>query len=488
MNTKRSPGVMKSQIYRFLVLATIILAAVSCTPDEDEITILYVSPSSLEFEATGGNYDIHIASSSSWIISVASNWCLPSTQGSEGDATITVTVLANTGTSGRSTTISVMAEDITRLIEVTQKGIHDTTDPEPVFEYEIPPDDTDMRDLTSVELSQEMGVGWNIGNTLDAIGGETNWGCPMITQNLIDSVKANGFNAIRVPVAWSKFSDESNFTIEISWMKRVEEVVNYILNNDMYAIVNIHWDGGWMQPTYEDEEYVNNRLKIMWQQIARHFRDYDDHLLFAGTNEVLVDGDYGTPTQEYYTVQNGFNQTFVTTVRSTGGRNVHRHLVVQGFNTNIDYTVSYAVIPEDVVENRLMMEVHYYDPYNFTLNENSNITQWGENAEDPSRVESWANEDWADQQFQKMKTHFVDKGYAVILGEYCAMARTDVAHHAEYRRYYIEYITQSIVDHGLVPFYWDAGYFGNYGSALFDRQTGEVVEPELVEAIVSALE
>jgi endoglucanase len=87
-----------------------------------------------------------------------------------------------------------------------------------------------------------------------------------------------------------------------------------------------------------------------------------------------------------------------------------------------------------------------------------------------------------------MKTHFVDKGYAVILGEYGAMARTNVDHHASYRQYYLEYITQSIVDHGMVPFYWDTGYFGNYGSALFNRQTGEVLEPELVEVIVSALD
>jgi endoglucanase len=471
-----------------LLTMTAFIMAISCSEDPIEDTLLHVSPSLIEFEAVGGSSDLHIASNSAWFISNTSDWCLQSTQGSEGDATVTVTALANSDKSGRSTTILIIAGDISRELEVNQKGSVDTTDPLPVFTYEIPPDDTDMREITSIELSQQMGVGWNIGNTLDAIGGETNWGCPIITKNLIDSVKANGFNAIRVPVAWSKFSDESTFTIEISWMERVEEVVNYILDNDMYAIVNIHWDGGWMQPTYEDEEYVNTRLAAMWQQIARHFRDYNDHLLFAGTNEVLVDGDYGTPKQEYYTVQNGYNQTFVTTVRKTGGRNAYRHLVVQGFNTNIDYTVSYAVMPEDVVDNRLMMEVHYYDPYNFTLNENSNITQWGENAEDPSHVESWANETWADSQFQKMKTHFIDKGYAVILGEYGAMARTNVDHHAEYRRYYIEYITHSLVDHGLVPFYWDAGYFGNYGSALFNRQTGEVVEPALVEAIVSALD
>ncbi len=106
-----------------------------------------------------------------------------------------------------------------------------------------------------------------------------------------------------MPVAWSQFSDANNFIIKAEWLNRVEEVVNYALVNDMYVMINIHWDGGWMQPTNADKDYVNNRLAIMWQQIATHFRDYDDHLLFAGTNEVMVEGDYGTPTAEYYTVQ-----------------------------------------------------------------------------------------------------------------------------------------------------------------------------------------
>src|SRR5690606_33567511 len=176
--------------------------------------------------------------------------------------------------------------------------------------------------------------------SLEAIGGETAWRNPLVTQQLINSVKAAGFDTLRVPVACSKFSDAENFVIESSWMDRVEEVLNYGLNADMYVIVNIYWYIGCMQPTYAQQNYVNNRLAIMWEQIANRFRDYDDRLLFAGTNEVMVEGDYGTPTEEYYTVQNSFNQTFVTTVRATGGRNATRHLVVQGFNTNIDHTVN----------------------------------------------------------------------------------------------------------------------------------------------------
>lgn len=340
--------------------------------------------------------------------------------------------------------------------------------------------------VTSVELTKLMGVGWNIGNSLDAVGGETNWGNPLITQQLIDSVKAAGFKTIRLPVAWSKFANEQNFVIQSAWMDRVEQVVNYALKADMYVVMNIHWDGGWMQPTAAQQTYVNNRLTIMWSQIATRFSNYDDRLLFAGTNEVMVDGDYGTPTAEYYTVQNSFNQTFVNTVRATGGKNATRHLVVQGFNTNIDHTVNFAKIPTDTVSNRLMMEVHYYDPYNFTLNTESNITQWGKNATNPSATETWANESYTDAQFQKMKVNFVDKGVGVILGEYGVVSRTNVADHEAYRVYWNEYITKSAYTHGLVPVYWDNGYGGNGGMALFDRASGAQLYPNLIQAIVKA--
>lgn len=340
--------------------------------------------------------------------------------------------------------------------------------------------------LTSVQLTKLMGAGWNVGNSLDAIGGETAWGNPLVTQQLINSVKAAGFKTIRLPVAWSQFSDEANFVIKTAWMDRVEQVVNYALSNDMYVVMNIHWDGGWMQPTYAQQAYVNNRLKIMWTQIATRFKNYDDRLIFAGTNEVMVDGDYGTPTVEYYTVQNSFNQTFVDAVRATGGKNATRFLTVQGFNTNIDHAVNFAKIPADTVANKLLMEVHYYDPYNFTLNTSSNITQWGNIATNPSATETWANESYVDAQFQKMKSTFVDKGVGVILGEYGVVSRTNVSGHETYRVYWNQYITKSAVQHGMVPVYWDNGYSGNGGMAIFDRNSGVQLYPNIIQAIMGA--
>jgi endoglucanase len=350
----------------------------------------------------------------------------------------------------------------------------------------ITPDSTGMSSLNSYEFSKKFGRGWNLGNSLEAIGGETAWGNPKTTQRLIDSIKAAGFNSIRIPVAWSNFSDPENYIIDTNWLARVEEVVNYALNDSMYVIMNEHWDGGWLQPTYAEQEAGNERLAAMWKQIAVRFRDYGDHLIFAGTNEVLFDSDYGPPSEEYYTVQNGFNQVFVNTVRSTGGRNVYRYLAVQGFNTNIDYTVSYFSIPADIVEKKLMVEVHYYDPYDFTLNTSSALYVWGEDA---PGSQSWANESHADDQFQKMKTSFIDNNYAVILGEYSATSRLDLGDslnevYASYRFYWTKYITWSIVKHGLVPYYWDNGYTGNHASGIFDRYTGEQAYPDIINAII----
>ncbi|UXH79191.1 glycoside hydrolase family 5 protein [Roseateles amylovorans] len=342
-----------------------------------------------------------------------------------------------------------------------------------------------MRDLTSTQLAAQMAPGWNLGNSLEAIGGETAWGNPKVTQALLTSVKAAGFKTVRIPVSWAQYADASD-TISAAWMARVTEVVGYARNAGLYVIINVHWDGGWMQPTYARQAAVNARLTKFWTQIANNFKNHDDYLLFAGTNEVMVDGDYGTPTVEYYTVQNSFNQTFVNAVRATGGNNAKRHLVVQGFNTNIDHTVNFATLPNDSASRRLMMEVHYYDPYNFTLNASSNIWQWGSIATDASATETWANESYLDAQFQKMKARFIDPGTPVILGEYGAISRTNISGAERYRTYWVQSVTRSAKAKGLVPVYWDNGYTSNNSMGLFNRATGAVVYTDLVNTIVNA--
>lgn len=340
--------------------------------------------------------------------------------------------------------------------------------------------------LSAANLALALTPGWNLGNSLEAIGGETAWGNPPAGARLLQAVKRAGFRSVRIPVAWSQFSDEKAYTIKRSWKRRVAEVVDLALENDLSVIINIHWDGGWMQPTYAAEAEVNRRLAAMWKQIAIHFRDHDHRLLFAGTNEVMKEGDWGPPTDEYAAVQNGFNQTFVKTVRATGGRNADRFLIVQGFNTNIEYTLKHFVMPRDPAENRLAVEVHYYDPFDFTLNEESSITQWGRIAKDPAKTADWGGEKHAQRQFRRLKERFVDRGIPVVMGEYGVIRRPDVAGHESYRIHWNATITRLAVENGLVPVYWDNGFPGKHGLGLFDRKTGVQIYPDLVDAIVGA--
>lgn len=354
------------------------------------------------------------------------------------------------------------------------------------------------REITSLELSRQMSPGWNLGNSLEVVDAtrpyewgsrkfnETAWGNPKATQALFDGVKAAGFKTVRIPAAWKPYADADD-TIHPLWMARVKEVVGYARSAGLVVVLNVHWDGGWMQPTRAHQAAANARLAKFWTQIAQAFKHHDDHLLFAGTNEVMVDGDYGAPTAEYCAVQNGFNQVFVDTVRATGGRNAKRHLAVQAFNTGIDWAVGCnATLPADPAKNRLFMEVHYYDPFNFTINEKSRVWQWGAISTDPAATETWANEPWVDAQFRKMKTTFVDKGVPVLLGEYAAMQRAEHDPAGTYRTYWNRVVTKSAVRHGLVPVYWDNGYTSNHQMGLFHRATGAQAFPEVIGAIVDA--
>ena len=338
---------------------------------------------------------------------------------------------------------------------------------------------TSPRDLTSVQLSRRMTPGINLGNTLEAIPAATSWGNPPPTRALMQAYKAAGFRSVRIPVAWTQYTDAGG-TISPGWMGHVKQVVDHALDAGLYPIINIHWDGGWMNhPTYDKQASINARIAKYWVQIANAFKDHDERLLFAGTNEVGQEGTWQGPTPEYAAVQNSFNQTFVDTVRATGGRNARRHLIVQGYWTNIAYTLAHNTMPRDSVANRLFMEVHFYDPFNFTLNGESRIWQWGAGATDPSAAEAWASEASADDQFRRLKAHFVDRGVAVLVGEYGAYVKPQYPGMAAYRKAWAQYITRSIARHDLVPVWWDTG-------ELIDRHTAQPKVPDVLAAIVDA--
>ncbi len=343
---------------------------------------------------------------------------------------------------------------------------------------------------TASQQASELTIGWNIGNSLEVPDGETAWGNAATSQQLINAVKAAGFNMIRIPCAWNSYADQSTLQISSAWLERVAEVVNYGINNDMYVILNSHWDRGWLEenPTYNFQEEVNQKQEAYWTQVANHFKDYGPKLLFAGTNEVRA--NYGTPTSEHIEVQESYNQTFVNAVRATGGNNRNRNLIVQFYNTNYWHGLNYFTPPTDVVNDHLYLEAHHYDPYDFTLNPDNNAAciLWG-SPWAGGDVCSWGQEGYTDDLFGQIKTRYVDQGYPIIMGEYGVVKRTslsgsDQANHLASRLYYLEYVTRAAKENGIIPVYWDNGYSGDQGFALFDRSSGNILDQDAIDALM----
>ena len=279
-------------------------------------------------------------------------------------------------------------------------------------------------------------------------------------------------------------------------MERVKEVVDYCVNRDLYVILNIHWDGGWLEenPTYAMQEELNRKQTLLWTQIANRFIGYDEHLLFAGTNEVHMKSVYDDSkvTAENHEVQQSFNQTFVNAVRTTGGRNAYRNLIVQSYNTQINFAVSHLKMPTDTQNDRLMMEVHFYDPYDYTIG--NNIHYWGQPYKDQGfTVDGWGQEDHVDSSFANIKKNFVDKGIPTIIGEYAANRHSMTDQNMiDSRVYWLEYITRNAKNNGMVPFYWDNGGLNGDPDvnqcAIFDRKQLKIVDQPALDAIMRAAE
>lgn len=302
--------------------------------------------------------------------------------------------------------------------------------------------------LTALEATRLMGNGINLGNTLEAcdnnvgiktntpLSYETHWGQPKTTQAMIDGMKAAGFDTIRIPVAWMTNAThlyEGDYTIDADYMDRVEEVVRYARKAGMYVIVNDHWDGGWYgmfgSESAETRALAMEAYKGMWQQIAERFRDYSDYLIFESANEELgtrFDENsalYCSDSvvtylndDERYALTNEINQTFVDVVRATGGNNATRLLLIAGYGTNIDQTCDDRFqMPKDTADSKLMVSVHYYDPWSYCGASSAvSATKWG-------KVSDY---EYMDQQLAKM-TKFTEAGYGVVIGEYGALPCSD---------------------------------------------------------------
>ncbi len=492
------------------LLCVVFFGFFACSSDSDstpEVTptpkTLSVNVSSIEFLAAGNNVAVTVTSTAStWSISSSdSSWIqLSKSSGNIGSSSITITSTANTGATTRSATITVSSSQATSVqITVTQPAVVVVPPITGLYpSYNTNPITADATGMSSsaVQLAAKIKLGWNIGNSLEATGGETAWGNPKTTKALIDLVKANGFNAIRIPCSWNQnMANSSTAQIKADWLNRVKEVVQYCVDNDMYVIVNIHWDGGWLENNCTDAKKAENnaKQKAFWEQIATSLRDFDEHLLFASANEPNVDD----ATQ--MAVLNSYHQTFIDAVRATGGKNAYRNLVIQGPSTDIEKTNSLmTTLPTDTATDRMMAEVHFY-PYQFCLMDKD--ADWGKmfyywgagnhSTTDTSRNPTWGEEDFVDKVFISMKTQFVNKGIPVVLGEFGAIKRDlsgdALALHLKSRATFLTYVVKKAKANGMIPFYWDAGNLGVNTMSLFNRSNNTVYDLQALTALQDGL-
>ena len=367
-------------------------------------------------------------------------------------------------------------------------------------------------DLNQSQITEAMGAGWNLGNQLEAVDtngvpNETAYGNPVIKKELLHAVKLAGFKSVRIPISYlSKIGAAPNYTIDADWLARIKEVVDYCVDEGLYAIINMHGDGynsvqgGWLLCNAPDEKQPEIKAKYAacWEQIATLFKDYDEHLIFESMNEEFDGVTYGgNVNKTYYSNINAYNQIFVDTVRKTGGNNAKRWILIPGWNTNIDLTVgNYGfALPTDTnrdssipaSEQRIMISVHYYDPWDFSGDGTSGTySQWGSDS-NPQKAASYSNtEEYMEGQIEKVYDKFVNAGYPVVIGEYGCINKsaTDPAN-TIFRAHYDKTMCELSKKYGCIPVYWDNGAVDN-SFGLFNRNTYEIEQPEIIDAMMEA--
>jgi len=334
---------------------------------------------------------------------------------------------------------------------------------------------------TAKSLASEMGMGWNLGNTMELNGVQ-----PVPTKVLFDSVKAAGFKTVRIPAAWDMHANQATYQIDAAWMAQVKKVVDDALAANLYVILNIHWDGGWVEgkidsaasrPAMKATMYA--KQGAYWRQIAATFKDYGKQLLFAGANEPGVD------KQENLPVLMGLHQIFIDTVRASGGNNASRTLILPGPSTSFEHTADWiTALPSDKIQDRLMVEAHFY-PYQFCLM--SQPADWGTTAypffywgkqyhstTDPVHNPTWGEEAFVDSQFDLMKPKYLDRNIPVVVGEFGALKRLSATGDnlrlaILSRRYFYNYVTKAALSRGMIPVAWDAGGKGDGTMTIFER-------------------
>ena len=365
-----------------------------------------------------------------------------------------------------------------------------------------------LKNADTEAILEDMGLGWNLGNSLDAtlgsgLGAETSWGNPKTTQALIDKVKSLGFNTVRVPVSWGKHVSGSNYTIDSAWLARVKEVVDYCYKNDMYVILNIHHDtqssasdsGAGYYPRSSVYSSSEKFVTSVWSQVAEYFKDYDYHLIFETLNEPRLIGTsyewwfskWSVPSEVKDAIDciNKLNQKAVDTIRATGSNNRGRLIMCPGYDASIDgATVSGFKLPTDISgnKNRIAVSVHAYSPYNFAMNVGSGST---------SKYTSSIKNELQDL-FSTLKSNFRDKGIPVVIGEFGSTDKNNTAERVKWATDYTALAKKNNIPCVL----WDNNAFAVYnGSSIvlnseyhgyINRKDNTVTSPakDVIEALM----
>jgi endoglucanase len=349
-----------------------------------------------------------------------------------------------------------------------------------------------MRNITTMALVKDMGIGINLGNTFESTGDwingsnvnayETAWGSPTITKAMIDGYASGGIKTVRIPIAWSNLMTENNsggtYTISTALLNRIDEVVGWVLDNNMYAIVNIHWDGGWWENFPTDSAECMRKYKRIWEQVSDKFKDRNDYLIFESLNEEGVWQDIwnrydnsGNKSRAY-NMLNTINQQFTNLIRGSGGNNANRHLLIAGYATDINLTCDAAFKMPTDPQNRQAVSVHYYDPFGFThLKQNESWATmrltWGTD-DDYNELNSYMD---------KLKTTFIDKGTPVIVGEY-GFASDLAREQSEIRKYTLA-VAEAIYSRNMCPVLWDINRTDRTND-YYNRELATFVDQQLI--------
>ena len=474
-----------------IVIACSILAAFSCHKTGTTTPPTTLSNITDTIPENGGTIALTFTSNAAWTIDTSSlGWLhLSQASGNSGTATINLTAAGNTTGTSRSLLLNInFTNDQSRRVTVIQlPPIYPSYNTSP-----IAADPTGMSS-TAAQLVANMKLGWNLGNTLEAPGGETGWGNPVVTQALIDLVKNSGFNAIRLPCSWYMHSNHATGAIDTAWLGRVKQVVQYCINDGMYVLLNAHYDSGWLDCTASGRKLdtIKAEQRAYWEQIATTMRDFDEHLMLASANEPnATDLPSSTLLENYH-------QIFINAVRATGGKNAYRTLVIQAPSTSVnlaDYFIGVPGMPVDPVPNKLVLEVHWYSPANFAIlsadaSWGKEWCYWGANyhsQDDPTRnATANTEEPFVDSTWSYMKSRFVNNKIPVLIGEY-GVPRHDstLKGHPQdsilslnSRAHWYRYVTQSAKKNGIPAFIWDAYY------DLIDRHNNVIYDPQLLDSL-----